>query len=102
MGNGDEYQRINELVNTNFSMVIPLNFPDAYDVSNPQAADMVSLKKMKHWELAPSNPAVLFDNGIFVAFTSSKLKKKSQFLVSFSEIQSQLFSKFDSLSIFFH
>ena len=80
VGNGDEYQRINELVNTNFSMVIPLNFPDAYDVSNPQAADMVSLKKMKHWELAPTNPAVLFDNDIFVAFTSSKLKKKSQFL----------------------
>ncbi|MGB1988860.1 MAG: amidohydrolase, partial [Flavobacteriales bacterium] len=73
VGNGDEYQRINELVNTNFSMVIPLNFPDAYDVSNPQAADMVSLKKMKHWELAPTNPAVLFDNDIFVAFTSSKL-----------------------------
>ena len=61
-------------------MIIPLNFPDAYDVSNPQAANMVSLKKMKHWELAPTNPAVLFDNGIFIAFTSSKLKKKSQFL----------------------
>ena len=80
IGNGDEYQRIDDIVNTNFAMVIPLNFPDAYEVSNPQAAEMVSLKKMKHWELAPTNPSVLFDKGVFVAFTSSKLEKKSQLL----------------------
>jgi imidazolonepropionase-like amidohydrolase len=80
IGNGDEYQRINEIVNTNFAFVIPLDFPDAYDVSNPQAAEMVSLKKMKHWELAPTNPSVLFENGVFTAFTSSKIKKKSEFL----------------------
>ena len=80
IGNGDEYQRINAIANTNFAVITPLDFPDAYDVSNPQAAEMVSLKKMKHWELAPTNPAALFENGVFTAFTSSKLKKKSKIL----------------------
>ncbi|MDA7768218.1 amidohydrolase family protein [Flavobacteriales bacterium] len=80
IGNGDEYQRLDELEKTNFSVVTSLNFPDAYDVSNPQAAQMVSLKKMKHWELAPSNPARLFDQGIFTAFTTKDLEKRTDFI----------------------
>ena len=80
VGNGDEYQRVESLSNTNFSLIIPLNFPDVYDVSNPRDAHMLSLKKMKHWELAPSNPSQLFKHNIFTAFTSDQLDKKSDFI----------------------
>lgn len=80
IGNGDEYQRIEALSQTNFSLVVPLNFPNVYDVTNPRDAQMLSLKKMKHWELAPSNPSQLFKHNIFTAFTTDKLDKKSDFL----------------------
>lgn len=98
IGNGDEYQRIEEIANTNFSFVIPLNFPDAYDVSNPQAAEMVSLKKMKHWELAPSNPASLFKNGIFTAFTSTDMDDKSVFIDKVKSAIKHGLSKEDALA----
>jgi len=98
IGNGDEYQRLNELSKTNFSIVIPLNFPEAYDISNPQAAEMVSLKKMKHWEMAPSNPAKLFEKGLFIAFTSDKLDKKSDFLQNLKKAVSYGLSPQDALA----
>ena len=41
----------------------PLDFPKAYDVSDPFNARMVSLADMKHWEQAPTNPARLADAG---------------------------------------
>ena len=98
IGNGDEYQRIDELESTNFSMVIPLNFPKPYDVSNPNAAQMISLKRMKHWELAPTNPAQLFENGIYTAFTSDKLEKRSDFISQVKEAIKYGLSESDALS----
>lgn len=35
---------------------MPLNFPENYDVKDPFDALDISLKDMKHWELAPANP----------------------------------------------
>ena len=78
-GNGDEYQRINEIKGTRASLILPLNFPDAYDVEDPFAALDVSLADMKHWEMAPANPKFLADAGINYAFTTSDLDKKDNF-----------------------
>ena len=61
---GDEYKRIQEVKNSNLRLVVPLKFPKPYDVSDPFDAEYVSLKDMKHWELAPTNPAVLAQNEI--------------------------------------
>ena len=79
-GAGDEYQRVNEIFETGFALVLPLDFPDAYDVSNPYAAEMVSLQKMKHWEMAPANARILAEKEIFFAFTSRNLEKKTDVL----------------------
>ena len=79
-GAGDEYQRVNEIAETGFALVLPLDFPDAYDVSNPYAAEMVSLQKMKDWEMAPANARILAEENIFFAFTSRYLKKKTDVL----------------------
>jgi len=70
-GGGDEYKRINEIKATNASLIIPIQFPDAYDVDDPLDAEKVSLKDMKHWELAPTNPGVLEKHEIEFAITSS-------------------------------
>jgi imidazolonepropionase-like amidohydrolase len=79
-GGGDEYQRIAEVKATNASLIIPINFPEAYDVEDPFDADRTSLADMKHWELAPTNPAALEKAGIEFAITSDRLKDKADLL----------------------
>ncbi|MEQ9304809.1 MAG: amidohydrolase family protein, partial [Marinoscillum sp.] len=74
-GNGDEYQRIGEIKSTGAKLIVPVNFPDAYDVEDPMAALDVSLADMKHWEMAPVNAKMLHDAGVEFAFTSADLKK---------------------------
>ncbi|MBL7875708.1 MAG: amidohydrolase family protein, partial [Cyclobacteriaceae bacterium] len=79
-GGGDEYKRINEIKATKATLIIPVNYPDAYDVEDPFDAENVSLADMKHWELAPTNLATLEKNGIAFAITTSGLRKTSDFL----------------------
>ncbi|MCB0521680.1 MAG: amidohydrolase family protein [Lewinellaceae bacterium] len=81
-GNGDEYQRLDELKATGTSFILPVNFPDAYDVEDPFDALKVDLADMKHWELAPANPARLAAAGIPFALTTNGLQKKEDFLAN--------------------
>ncbi|MDA7717045.1 amidohydrolase family protein, partial [bacterium] len=75
VGGGDEYAKINKVKATNAKYIIPLDFPEAYDVSNPFATNLVSLGDMRHWNQAPTNPSVLSKNGISFSLTTHKLKK---------------------------
>jgi len=79
-GKGDEYQRVDEIKKLNFPLVIPINFPDAYDVENPFDASQVNFVEMKHWELSPFNSRILSEKKVPFAFTSSDLKDKKSFL----------------------
>jgi imidazolonepropionase-like amidohydrolase len=79
-GNGDEYQMIGEIKASGAMFIIPLSFPDAYDVEDPYDAQLVSLSDMKHWELAPSNPSALAKAGVEFAFTVDGLKNKGDFI----------------------
>ncbi len=78
-GNGDEYQRIDAIKKTGASLILPLKFPDAYDVEDPFDAMNVNLAKMKHWELAPANAAMLRKAGVELALTPSGLKDMGSF-----------------------
>ena len=77
---GNEYQRINEIKATNASFIVPLNFPQAMDVEDPTDARFVSLADLKHWEMAPMNPAAFEKAGINFALTASGLKESGSFL----------------------
>lgn len=77
---GDEYQRIHDLKNIQPQLIIPLQFPEPYDVSDPMDADMIPLSDLKHWEMAPANPLFLEKNNIDFAFTLYDLKNKNNFL----------------------
>lgn len=79
---GNEYQRIKEIKATNASFILPLNFPDAYDVEDPEDARFISLADMKHWELAPINPATFEKEGIKFYLTASDLRDPRQFLAN--------------------
>ncbi|HET8860534.1 amidohydrolase family protein [Marivirga sp.] len=77
-GNGDEYQRLDEIKATNAQLILPVNYPKAYDVEDPFDAMNVSLEDMKHWEMAPYNLKMVGDKGIMYAITSDGLKDISK------------------------
>ncbi len=81
-GAGDEYQRIDEIKNTKAPLIVPVNFPDAFDVEDPLEALNVSLEDMKHWEMAPYNLKMLSDAGIEFTVTSDGLKDVSTLLAN--------------------
>jgi imidazolonepropionase-like amidohydrolase len=70
-GSGDEYQRMDEIRNTKATFILPLNFPLGMDVEDPNDARIVSFADMKHWEMAPANPAFFEKAGINFALTTS-------------------------------
>lgn len=79
-GSGDEYKRLDLILQSGAPMVLPLEFPKAFDVEDPFDAMYVSTSAMKHWELAPSNPARLANAGATIAFTLDGLKKKKDLM----------------------
>jgi hypothetical protein len=74
-GSGNEFERIEEIKKTNLKFIIPINFPEAYDVTNPYQADRMELTDLRFWNQAPTNLKVLSDNGVVFALTTDKLKK---------------------------
>ena len=76
---GDEYQRIDEVKATGASLIVPLNFPQPYDVEDAWDADNVSLAELKHWEMAPMNAGRLAGANIPFALTTAGLKNKADF-----------------------
>lgn len=78
-GSGNEFERIEEIKNTNAKYIIPISFPEAYDVSNPYLSNQIELADMRFWNQAPANLKVLSDNGIVFALTTDKLKKTEDF-----------------------
>ncbi|MFM7194332.1 MAG: amidohydrolase family protein [Bacteroidota bacterium] len=79
-GTGDEYQRLQEVRATKAPLIIPVSFPDAFDVEDPFDASQVSLTDMKHWEMAPANAAMLEKAGVEFAITSDRLKDRADLL----------------------
>ena len=79
LGSGNEYEILPELENVKGAIVCPLNFPDAYDVSDPYVVRQIPLSDLKHWEMAPKNPALLDKAGMTICITSAGLEKPDQF-----------------------
>ncbi len=79
---GDEYQRIDEIKATGATLIVPVTFPQAYDVEDAWDADNVSLAEMKHWEMAPANAAMLAAANIPFVLTSSGLRNRTEFMAN--------------------
>ena len=81
-GNGDEYQKIDEIRATGATLIVPVTYPQAYDVEDAWDADNVSLAEMKHWEMAPANAAMLAAANIPFVLTSSGLRNRTEFMAN--------------------
>lgn len=79
VGGGDEFEAIDDIKATKATYILPINFPKAYDVSNPFQADYVSLRDMRYWNQAPSNPSVLAKNNVRFALSTHDLKSPKAF-----------------------
>ncbi|RYY14090.1 MAG: amidohydrolase, partial [Cytophagaceae bacterium] len=78
-GHGDEYQRLPELKTTGATFVVPVNFPEAYQVEDVYDAQRIALEDMQHWEQAPANAARLKQAGVAFCLTAADLKDKTKF-----------------------
>jgi imidazolonepropionase-like amidohydrolase len=78
-GGTNEYQRVPEIAATKASFILPLNFPAAMDVDDAAELRFVGLDDLKHWELAPTNPAALEKAGINFCLTSADLTNLNEF-----------------------
>ncbi|WP_444671094.1 amidohydrolase family protein [Flavobacterium columnare] len=78
-GSGNEFERIDEIKKYNSKFIIPINFPEAYDVSDPYIANQMELADLRFWNQAPLNPKILADNDVVFALTTDKLKKIDDF-----------------------
>ena len=95
--NGTEYQRLSDVAATKATLIVPLTFPDAYDVSDPYVSRLISLDEMKHWELAPSNCAMLAKEKIPFAITGYGLGERAQFWKNLRKAVKRGLSEADAL-----
>ncbi len=78
--NGQEYQRMDELKQSGVKLIVGLKFPAVFEVEDPYDVLQIDLSDLKHWEMAPSNPALLAQKSIPFIFTSQDLKERKELL----------------------
>ena len=79
-GGGDSYERIAEIKALGAKLIVPVNFPAPYDVTDPYLSRFVSLADLKDWEMRPYNAYILHKENVPFCFTSFGLKDKADFL----------------------
>ncbi len=84
-GNGHEYKLLDVLADEEIPLIVPLNFPDTPDVNTPEDALNENLSTLRHWYLAPENPARLEESGIPFSLTADGLENPAQFLGNLRE-----------------
>ncbi|MBL1279500.1 MAG: amidohydrolase family protein [Fluviicola sp.] len=79
IGSGNEYEVIDQLMDLNSTLILPINFPKPYDVENPYVSRQIPLSDLKHWEMAPMNPMLLKQRGIDICLSSMQQKTAKDF-----------------------
>lgn len=79
-GSGQEYRIVDVLRANSAPLIVPLSFPDAPEVDDPEAALNASLAELRHWYLAPTSPGQLAAAGVDFAITADGLTSVADFL----------------------
>ena len=72
-GTADSYQRVDEIKKAGLQLILPLQLPESWDVSDSYAVKHIPLSDMMHWEAAACNAAAMFKAGVPFAFSSAGL-----------------------------
>ena len=73
IGGQDAYEMIDDIKATGSTLIIPIDFEDAYDVTNPYQEWFIDLATMRDWKQGAANPVVLQQAGIDYAITTHGL-----------------------------
>lgn len=79
-GSGHEYKVLDYLTEHPHPLVLPLAFPEKPDAETPEDALNENLAELRHWYLAPENPARVASSGLPFSFTTDGMEEKDQFL----------------------
>lgn len=80
LGSGEEFRRLGDVLESNLSIILPIDFPKAPQIEATEDADSIDLRTMMDWEQAPTNPRRLIQGGATVALTTANLKSRDKFL----------------------
>jgi hypothetical protein len=79
VGSGREYRRAAELRAAGVPVVVPMEFPQAPDLSVPRGVDAMPLRELAHWAMAPANLAELVRAGVPAAASTVRMKDRPGF-----------------------
>ncbi len=79
VGASDGYEYLREIAQTKAQFVLPINFPDAYDVSDPYYSAQLSLEDLRRWNQAPVNPMKFAEQKIKFSLSTHELKSPKSF-----------------------
>jgi imidazolonepropionase-like amidohydrolase len=79
VGASDGYEYLNELAQTKAHFVLPINFPQAYDVTDPYYSAQLSLEDLRRWNQAPLNPKKFAEQNIKFSLSTHDLKSPKSF-----------------------
>ena len=97
-GSGNEYEAADALKEENARIVLPIVFPDAFDVSDPYISRLIPLSQLKHWELSIMNYKELLQRGIPIAISAEGLKDSKQFWTNLRQIMATGVTKLEILN----
>ncbi|MFM7080208.1 MAG: amidohydrolase, partial [Bacteroidota bacterium] len=87
-GSGDEYKRLDAVKQTGNTYILPLGFPESFNMTDPYDSRYVTLEDLMHWEQAPYNAMSLEKVGVKIALTSYGLKDPSLFMQRIRQLHS--------------
>lgn len=79
LGEGDEYLYAKELNQSNARVVIPIDFPKAFEVKDPYVHRYIPLSALETWELAPYNAHFLNRWKVPFALTAQGCESADEF-----------------------
>ncbi|MGA8854721.1 MAG: amidohydrolase family protein, partial [Christiangramia sp.] len=79
LGSGNEYQRLDKVKGSNATYIVPLKFPEAYDVEDPYLTKHLSLEEMREWNQAPSNLKMLEEKNVPFTITTHDIDAEKDF-----------------------
>lgn len=80
LSSGTEYKNVSDIKALKSTIVIPVNFTEAPDLTSPEKIMAASVDELLAWDYAPENPMILEKNQIPFALTSKELKDPAKFL----------------------
>ena len=79
-GSGREYRALDEIVEMNRPILVPVDFPEPPNVKTTESAQSTTLQELMHWDIAPENPARLAAAGLPICLTTDGLDDVGDFL----------------------